>query len=83
MIVGQQIRGPFFSGEYPTLPDIVLAPFILRARSIATAHTAFASSLPADAGATPKYQQYAEAILALESVQKTSPDKEEVIDVSI
>lgn len=40
------------------------------------------SASRADAAAGRRYQEYAEHILALESVRKTSPDVEEPIDVS-
>jgi hypothetical protein len=76
-----QVRGPFFSGKSPTLPDIVIAPFILRTR-MRISNRPFQSARYADATAGKRYQEYAAKLLELQALQRTSPDSEEPIDVS-
>ncbi|CAD6566277.1 MAG: hypothetical protein CYPHOPRED_000542 [Cyphobasidiales sp. Tagirdzhanova-0007] len=74
----EEVRGPYFSGDQPTLPDIVIAPFILRVR-MRISNRIWGPARHADAGAKQRYQRYAENLLALESLKRTSPDAEEPI----
>lgn len=75
-----QLRGEFFSGSAPSLPDLVLAPFIVRAKTRA-ARGRNTPQYRVDAAANQAYQQYAERILELDSVKATSSDPEPFIDV--
>lgn len=66
-----QIVGPFFSGPDPSIPDFALAPFVARARS----------NGGSDAGAGKSYQDYADHLLQLDCLRRTSPSATTQINV--